>query len=104
MGREELNGVSQLTISYGASKDLILVHIVQLKPNDKSTFLRKNGHYSPAAEVGNPASLDKVFFFTLWDIYNNIQVGVEFYPWAIKNIQDGCRKTGEICDGDVHFW
>ena len=26
-----LNGVSQRTISYGASKDLILVHTVQLK-------------------------------------------------------------------------
>ena len=26
-----LNGVSQCTISYGASKDLILVHTVQLK-------------------------------------------------------------------------
>ena len=24
------------------------------------------------------------------------------YLWAIKNIQDGCRKTGQICDGDVH--
>ena len=38
-------------------------------------------HNSPAAEVGiNPASLDKVFFFTLWDMCNNIQVGVEFSP------------------------
>ena len=27
-----LNGVSQRPISYGASKDLILVHTVQLKP------------------------------------------------------------------------
>ena len=25
------------------AKDLILVHIVQLNTNDKSTFLRKNG-------------------------------------------------------------
>ena len=30
MGRN-LNGVSQRTISYGASKDLILVYIVQVK-------------------------------------------------------------------------
>ena len=38
---------------------------------------------SPAAEVGNPASLDKVFFLliiSLWDTCNNIQVGVEFLP------------------------
>ena len=36
---------------------------------------------SPAAEVGNPASLDKVFLIiSLWDICNNIQVGVEFLP------------------------
>ena len=35
-GREELNGVSQCTISYGASKDLILFHIVQLKPMIKT--------------------------------------------------------------------
>ena len=27
-----LNGISQHTINYGASKDLILVHMVQLKP------------------------------------------------------------------------
>ena len=31
MGREEYIGVSQHTISYGANKDLILVHTVQLK-------------------------------------------------------------------------
>ena len=31
-----LNGVSQCTISYGASKDLILVHTVQLKPMIKA--------------------------------------------------------------------
>ena len=39
---------------------------------------------SPAAEVGNLASSDKVFFslliISLWDICNNIQVGVEFLP------------------------
>ena len=41
---------------------------------------------SPAAEVGNPASLDNFFFslliISLWDICNNIQVhvGVEFLP------------------------
>ena len=38
---------------------------------------------SPAAEVGNPASLDKVFFLliiSLWDICSNIQVGLEFLP------------------------
>ena len=23
-------------------------------------------------------------------------MGLEFLPWAIKNIQDGCRKTGQI--------
>ena len=33
-----------------------------------------------SAEVGNPALLDNVFFFSLWDICNNIQVGVEFSP------------------------
>ena len=31
-----LNAVSQCTISYGASKDLILVHTVQLKPMIKA--------------------------------------------------------------------
>ena len=36
MGRE--NGVSQGTISYGASKDLILVHTVQLKLIIKAHF------------------------------------------------------------------
>ena len=36
MGGE--NGVSQGTISYGASKDLILVHRVQLKPMIKAHF------------------------------------------------------------------
>ena len=38
---------------------------------------------SPAAEVGNPASLDTFFsllIISLWDICNNIQVGVEFLP------------------------
>ena len=30
MGREEFKGISQHTISYEASKDLILVHTVQL--------------------------------------------------------------------------
>ena len=65
-------------------------------------------YVSPAAEVGNPVSLD-IFFssliISLWDIFNNIQVCVEFlYPWAIKNILDCCRKTGQICDGDVYYW
>ena len=32
------NGISQGTISYGASKDLILVHTVQLKPMIKAHF------------------------------------------------------------------
>ena len=32
LGGEELNDISQRTISYEASKDLILVHTVQLKP------------------------------------------------------------------------
>ena len=36
MGREELNGISQHTISYRSSKDLILDHIVQLKPMIKA--------------------------------------------------------------------
>ena len=35
MGRN-LNSVSQCTISYGASKDLILVYTVQLKPMIKA--------------------------------------------------------------------
>ena len=35
-GREEFNGVSQCTITYGASKYLILVHTVQLKPMIKA--------------------------------------------------------------------
>ena len=38
---------------------------------------------SPAAEVPNPASLDKVVslqIISLWDIFNNIQAGVEFLP------------------------
>ena len=48
--------------------------------------------------------LFSVQIISLWDICNNIQVGAESYPWAIRNIQDGCRKTGQICDGDVHFW
>ena len=30
-GRGKFNGVSQCNISYGASKDLVLVHTVQLK-------------------------------------------------------------------------
>ena len=33
---------------------------------------------------------------SLWDICNNIQVGVEFLPLGIK-IFDGCHKT-DICD------
>ena len=33
--RRNINGVSQRTISYGASKNLILVHTVQLKPTIK---------------------------------------------------------------------
>ena len=36
VGRE--NSVSQCTISYGPSKDLILVHTVQLKPMIKAHF------------------------------------------------------------------
>ena len=38
---------------------------------------------SSAAEVGNLASLDNVFsllIISLWDMCNNIQVGVEFSP------------------------
>ena len=35
------NGVSQGIISYGASKDLILVHTVQLKPMIKAHFSGK---------------------------------------------------------------
>ena len=57
---------------------------------------------SPAAEVGNPASLDKVFFFGIYAIISRWVWSS--YPWAIKNIQDGRRKTGQICGGDVHFW
>ena len=40
-------------------------------------------NYSPAAEVSNLASLDNFFsllIISLWDIWNNIQVGVEFLP------------------------
>ena len=37
------NGISQVTISYGACKDLILVRTVQLKPIKKSSFVRKIG-------------------------------------------------------------
>ena len=41
---KNLNGISQHTINYGASKDLILVHTYNTaKTNDKSTFLMKNG-------------------------------------------------------------
>ena len=36
-----LNGISQYTISYGASKDLILVHRVQLKPMIKAHSSRR---------------------------------------------------------------
>ena len=37
--------------------------------------------YSPAAKLGNPASLDKVLIISLWyNMCNNIQVGVEFSP------------------------
>ena len=35
---KNLNGVSQHTINYGASKDLILAHTVQLKPMIKAHF------------------------------------------------------------------
>ena len=38
MGKK-LNGVSQHTINYGAIKDLILVHTVQLKPMIKAYSL-----------------------------------------------------------------
>ena len=42
---------------------------------------RNEAQNSPATEVGNPASLDKaLLIITLWDICNNIQVGVEFLP------------------------
>ena len=36
--------------------------------------------YSPAAEEGNPALLDSLLIISLWDMCNNIQVGVEFSP------------------------
>ena len=39
MGGE--NGISQGTISYGASKDLVLVYTVQLKPMIKAHFSGK---------------------------------------------------------------
>ena len=45
--------------------------------------------FSPAAEVGNPASLDKV----------------EFLPFEqLKIFKMAAAKWGQICDGDVHFW
>ena len=74
-------------------------------PSVYSTLLYKTCvHFSPAAEVGNPASFDKVFslFFGVYAITSRSVWSS--YPWAIKNIQDGCRKTGQICDGDVYFW
>ena len=67
---------------------------------------------SPAAEEGlqlrrvTRLRSIKFFVFTdyfLWDMCNNIQVGVEFTPWAIKNIQDGCRKMGQIYDKRCSF-
>ena len=42
------------------------------------------------------------FFSLLFGIYAITSRWVWYsYPWAIKNIQDGCCKTGQICDGDV---
>ena len=55
-----------------------LVAAVLAKPSTTIKFTTT----SPAAEVGNPASLYKVIFFTDYFslICNNIQIGVEFLP------------------------
>ena len=34
-----LNGISQCTFSYGASKDIVLVHTVQLKPQSSGRMV-----------------------------------------------------------------
>ena len=63
------------------------------------------GHYCPAAEVGNPASLDKVFFFTDYfslGYMQYIQVGVEFLQFKIFKMV--AAKKGRFVIRDVHFW
>ena len=55
--------------------------------------------YSPAAEVGNPALLDKVFFTDYFALgyMQNIQVGVEFFTLGqLKIFKMAAAKRGRF--------
>ena len=63
---------------------------------------------SPAAEVGNLASLDNFFFFTDYFSLGYMQkhpggCGV-LTLGQLKIFKMAAAKRGQICDGDVHFW
>ena len=64
--------------------------------------------FSLAAEVCNPASLDKVFVFTDYFSLGYMQkhpggCGV-LTLGQLKIFKMAASKRGQICDGDVHFW
>ena len=112
-GQSEYHSMTETNKNCGPSRSLASPPKLATLPPTNEAFGENvvsppaNSYLSPAAEVGNPASLDKVLsllIISLWDKYAITSKWVwSSYPWAIKNIQDGCRKTGQICEKRCSF-